>query len=84
LTVQTFEEVRAVSIPEILANAILDADERGVFLPLSKETTNSQIVQYILHGLCYVGHMDRYHYWKSNFIVTGLLEDSVVATLVDF
>lgn len=76
MTTMQLEEIRIMSLPEIVGNAIIEADSMGVALPMTPKSTVMDVVCMVLDGLECSKHPDAGHkhaYWLSNFIIVGLL-----------
>ena len=74
MTVETFDEVRVKSIPEILADALLDAQDCGVEFgdELKHIRTPAGIARFVLANLKDI-NPTRKDYWYSNFVIVGIL-----------
>lgn len=74
MTTMQLDEIRVMDTPEIVANAIIEADSAGVELDdvLQHIRTEAGVASYLLDKMR-LANYDRLDYWHSNFIIVGII-----------
>lgn len=72
MTVETFDEVRVKNHPEIVADAMLEADALGGDVSGLWFCSLDVVCEVVLSVLATVSE-ERRDYWYSNFVIVGLI-----------
>jgi hypothetical protein len=74
--VMTFDEVRIKTLPEIVADALIEVSEHVTFADdtFKPKSSLKDVAAMVLDSFDFAGLDERYDYWASNFIIVGLID----------